>query len=67
MGIRVMGNIVNTVVDKTVINVVVVVRLVHYSGRRPGRNNAGWELPRGLRISVDVPCKSTGCDVTTQR
>ena len=66
MVIKVMGNIVNIVVDQTVINVVVVVRLVHYPGRRPGRNIAGWELPGALMISVDVPCKSTGCDVTTQ-
>ena len=66
MGIGVMSNIVNIVVDKAVFNVLVVVRQVHYRGRRPRRNIAGWELPRDLRISVDVSCKNTGCDVTTQ-
>ena len=41
MGIGVMSNIVNIVVGKIVFNVVVVVvRLVHYPGRRPGRNIA---------------------------
>ena len=68
MGVGFMSNImvIIIVVDETVFIVVVIVRLVHYRGRRPRRNIAGWELPIDLVNSVDVSCKSTGCDVTTQ-
>ena len=68
MGIRVMGNIVNIVVDKTVFNVVVVRRLVRFRGRRP-RWTIGcvWERLGPPRDPMDVPCKNIGCDVTTQR
>ena len=42
MGIGVMSNI---VVDKTVLSIVVIVRLVHYRGRRPRRSIVDWEMP----------------------